>query len=190
MAQCNRRTGRKLEGMGYEALDAANRGDVLKLHSLLYMIKNEVESMMGAQVRMEDFVDDAFRQAEAQGRHFTDSQKINMKRTLGISCKGSPLYDLEISVVDGNAVINHMRGQAYVEQPYYKPTVALDAGISMVIIGALIAVIPLPFCTAAGAWMIGTGLTFIVAECVQGYQKQGGRQDNWVDIRQDRYGGK
>lgn len=180
----------KLRGMSYEAVDAANRGDILKLHGLLYMIKNEVESMMGAQVRMEDFVDDAFRQAEAQGRKFTESQKINMKRALGISCKGLPPYDLEICITDGEMVINHMRGNAYVEQPYYHPPTGLDAGISLVIIGALVAVIPLPCCTATGGWLITAGMGFILAECVQGCERQGGRKDNWVDIRQNRYGGK
>lgn len=181
---------RKLEGMGYEALDAANKGDVLKLHTLLYMIKNEVELMMGAKVRIEEFVDDAFKQAEAQGKKFSENDKISMKRTLGISCKGIPEYDYEISIEDGVSVINKMRGSAYIEQQYYKPPVALDTGISMIIIGGLIAVIPIPFCTAAGGWMITTGLGLIVCECVQGCERQGGRQDNYMDIRQDRYRGR
>lgn len=174
----------KLMGLGYEAVDAANKMNISALRGLLFSVKREVESMMKAQVRLEQFIDDAFQQAENKGGNFSQAVKNKCKRNLGICSKGNIAYKRDIlDMFDipeiENDVINFGKYQEYSDQPYYEAPVRLEAGLTLVIIGGLVGFIPFPGCQGAGMWIAGTGLTFMLEACVQGCERQ--------DIRQHHY---
>lgn len=187
--EANDSNSENLAGLCYEAVDAANKNQVDRCRSLLFSIKREVERIMRAQVKFEAFIDDAFVQAEAQGGRFSDREKKNIKKSFGISSKGSEDYDrvlLEIYPQNDPEEIlaNCMRYQVYEEQPYYNPPPRLNAGLSLVIIGGLLMVVPNPICIGAGKWTLGLGVGMMVESCVQGCERQ---EQKSVDIRQNHY---
>jgi hypothetical protein len=125
--------------------------------SALHLVKREVEYMMSAKMRLDDFIDDAFDQAAKRGIKISDWQKDQCRRSLTIIHKGFNL--------------NNMAYQTYEEQKSYQTPVRLEAGLTLVIIGSVIAVIPYPGCAPAGQLIAGTGFAFMAEACVSGLEK-------------------
>jgi len=160
----------KLQGYCYEAVDAVNRNEMCRARGLFFTITREVESMMAAKIKIEQFLDDAFEQAEKKGAKFSNGQKNYFKSCFGVQCKGNDLtYNLS----------NYAAYQRYEDQPSYEANARLEAGLMFVIIGGVVSVIPRPGCWDTGKWMIGLGVGLMVDACIQGQEKK--------DIRQDRY---
>lgn len=168
----------KVIGYGYEALHAANTMDEKNLRRLLFTIKSEVEGMMSAQVKFEAFVDDAFAQAAQRGAKFTQNQINNVKMHFGIYSMHNGflpnhLYayqDQDLSV----DVANLLGYKRYEDQKCYNAPPRLNAGVSLVIIGGIMTVIPFPPCSAAGVFIAEAGMLCILDACITGCERQEG----------------
>jgi len=172
----------RLMGLSYEAVDAANKSDLSLLRQLLFSVKREVEGMMNARIKLEQFIDDAFWQAEQKGASISGKQKKQIKRNLGIIEKSASnneqeLFDFEDEIEDID-IYNFIEYKEYADQPHYDAPASLEAGLYLIIIGGVVSFIPFPGCVGAGKWAISVGGGLIVNACVNGCDKQK------IDIRQ------
>lgn len=166
----------RLIGMAYEAVHAANTRNTTELKRLFFCICGQVESLMGAKIRLEAFIDDAFDQAEKQGAYFSAYQKKQSKLYFGIYAKTSCIYpegflDFYGDQQDVNTS-NLCKYQEYKDQTRYESNVELDCGLSLVICGGVLSLVPFPGCAGAGVWMAQVGGGMIIHACVQGCQRK------------------
>lgn len=148
--------------LAMKAQEAATNSDRNTYISVLYVIKKEVEYMMSAKMRLNDFIEDAFEQAERKGIKFSEYQQDQCRRSLMMANQGFA----------GNFPLNNMAYQTYEEQKHYQTPIKLEAGLTLVIIGTLIAVIPYPGCAPTGQIIAGTGFAFMADACIQGLENQ------------------
>jgi len=108
----------------------------------MYLVKKEVEYITKAQVRVENFIDDAFRQAGQRGIQFSESQKSYCKDSLLMTCKS------KIQEKDDYEVFK-LEYPRWGEEFDYESS-KMEMGASLVITGYLIQFVPNPICQEVG----------------------------------------
>lgn len=159
--------------IAYKAQDSAGNLDAASCIRLMYTVKFEVERLMNAKIKLDRFIDDAFERAERKGFRFTNKQKMDCKRDLLIFEKGRVVEDKDLfNFLLNSAIANNAHSRNYNEQQNYEAPLKLEVGLTLVIIGTVICIVPYPGCSIAGGIIAGTGFTYMSDACIKGYEKQ------------------
>lgn len=142
---------------------------------LMYSVKTQVENMTGAQVRLDQFVDDAFAQAEAKGMRFSAKQKEMCRWDLLLMQKGASEYPIDLFNFNEELkdITYRSAYKKYEDCKHYEAPARLEVGLTMVIVGSLVAFVP--GCAPAGAIIAGTGFNFMAECCINGHERNSGR---------------
>ncbi len=164
----------KVEKLYEKVRKSIDKGETNKIVGYMFDFKNEVEQYTGNKINIDQYVDQAQKEAKAKGQKIDDKYIKQIKKDFHKEDKKhqhratwlAKCFELDIPYTtleaDMHFEMNYFpKGDKDIEVP-----IPIMVGVTVSLCGLFLFFVPVPICQTAGVWLINTGVGILGSDAI------------------------
>lgn len=170
--------GIKIEKLQEKVRRSIDKGETNKIIGYMFDFKQEVEQYTSKKINIDQYIDQAQREAKAKGQKIDDKYIKQVKKDFHKEDKKhkhratwfSQCAELDIPYTtleaDMNFEMNYLMAKLSKDDKDIEVPIPVMVGITVSLCGLFLFFVPVPICQTAGVWLLNTGVGILGSDAI------------------------